>query len=101
MRMDCSEKHIENLISQLKEKLIECMEENRSVAVHLHTGNVTVRMPIVPDEVNINKDEFCLEYKSVYFSLENKINHIKFIDDCEYDCYYIKAGDTEIFFDFV
>lgn len=102
MRSDYSKNETQkNLILQLNEKLIECMENNKSVSIHLHTGKVIIRMAIIPDEVIINENEVCLEYNSICFSMEDKIDHIEYVDDYEYDCYYVMSGNTEMFFDFI
>lgn len=101
MQSDYSKEVKENLISQLNKKLIECMENNKSVSVHLHTDKVITRITIVPEVVDVKENELCLEYKSFYFISKHKIDYIEYVEDYDYDCYYVKIGNTEMFFDFI
>lgn len=102
MKSDSSKRETqENLISQLNEKLISYMVKSKPVAIHLHTGKLITRITIIPDEVIVTEKEFCLEYKSLYFSIENKIDYIEYVNDYEYDCYYVIIDNTEIFIDFI
>lgn len=89
------------LLSQLYEKIINYMIINKPITIHLHVNKVTTRMTVIPDEVNFNDDELYIEYKSYVLSIDNKINHIQYIDTYEYDGYFIKVDNTEIFFDFI
>lgn len=91
------------LISQLNKKLVECMENNEPVALHLHTGKekVTVRITIIPEEVNINENEFYIEYKSFHFMVDHGLDYIKYINKYDYDSFYIEIDDTKMFIDFI
>ena len=101
MRTSSNKEEKEKLISQLNERLINCIIKNKPVAIHLQSGKVTTRTTIVPESVNFNKDELCLEYKSYILSIENKINHIQYVDTWDYNGYYIKVDNADIFFDFI
>lgn len=102
MRSDSSTEK-KKLISQLNKKLVECMENNEPVALHLHTGKekVTVRITIIPEEVNINENEFYIEYKSFHFMVDHGLDYIKYINKYGYDSFYIEIDDTKIFIDFI
>lgn len=102
MRSDSSTEK-KKLISQLNKKLVECMENNEPVALHLHTGKekVTVRITIIPEEVNINENEFYIEYKSFHFMVDHGLDYIKYINKYGYDSFYIEIDDTKMFIDFI
>ena len=102
MRSDSSTEK-KKLISQLNKKLVECMENNEPVALHLHTGKekVTVRITIIPEEVNINENEFYIEYKSFHFMVDHGLDYIKYINKYDYDSFYIEIDDTKMFIDFI
>ena len=91
----------ERLMCGLNERLVSCMTKNKPVTIHLQTSKVTTRMTVIPEEVNFNKEGLCLEYKSYILSIENKINHIQYVDTCEYNGYYIKLDTVNIFFYFI
>lgn len=91
----------ERLMCRLNERLVSCMTKNKPVTIHLQTSKVTTRMTVIPEEVNFNKEGLCLEYKSYVLSIESKINHIQYVDTCEYNGYYIKLDTANIFFDFI
>lgn len=103
MQSDYSKETNENFILQLSQKLIEYMKQAKPVTLHLRTGKekVIVRITIIPEEVIISENEFYLEYKSFILNVEHKIDYIKYVDEYEYDCFYVKIDDTEIFFDFI
>lgn len=102
MRSDSSTAK-KKLISQLNKKLVECMENNEPVALHLHTGKekVTVRITIIPEKVNINENEFYIEYKSFHFMVDHGLDYIKYINKYDYDSFYIEIDDTKMFIDFI
>lgn len=102
MRSDSSTAK-KKLISQLNKKLVECMENNEPVALHLYTGKekVTVRITIIPEEVNINENEFYIEYKSFHFMVDHGLDYIKYINKYGYDSFYIEIDDTKMFIDFI
>ena len=56
MRTSSNKEEKEKLISQLNERLINCIIKNKPVAIHLQSGKVTTRTTIVPESVNFNKD---------------------------------------------
>lgn len=99
-----------NLIEQLNNKLFECMNENKTVAIHIHIGKITTRVTIIPEIFNITENEFQLEYKSFHLNIAHGIDYIEYIaqgmdyteyDNYEYDSYYIQIGEIEMFFDFI
>lgn len=102
MRSDSSTAK-KKFISQLNKKLVECMENNEPVALHLHTGKekVTVRITIIPEKVNINENEFYIEYKSFHFMVDHGLDYIKYINKYDYDSFYIEIDDTKMFIDFI
>ena len=102
MRSDSSTAK-KKLISQLNKKLVECMENNEPVAFHLYTGKekVTVRITIIPEEVNINENEFYIEYKSFHFMVNHGLDYIEYVDKYDYDSFYVEIDDTRMFFDFI
>lgn len=100
VKKNCGEDK-EELITQLNERLINCTVENRSVAIHLHTGKVITRISIIPDSVNIDSNEFYLEYRSCYLSVDHGIDYIEYVDDYDYDSYYVRIDKMEMFFDFI
>lgn len=102
MRSDSSTAK-KKLISQLNNKLVECMKNNEPVSLHLHTGKekVTVRITIIPEEVNINENEFYIEYKSFHFMVNHGLDYIEYVDKYDYDSFYVEIDDTRMFFDFI
>lgn len=96
MRTDFKNK----LISQLQNKLLECMDKNKAINIHLHNGHVTTRISAIPDSFDVNEDEIYIEYKSFILDIEriDNIETVYDIPDC--DSFYVVSGETEIFFDF-
>lgn len=101
MRTGYSKKDQKNLLSRLNEKLINCINKNEPVAIHLHTGKVIIRITIVPDEIDISENSFSIVYKSFYLDTEHGADHIEYVDNYEYESYYVRVNETEIFFDFI
>ena len=101
MTTDYSKKDRKNLLSRLNEKLINCINEKKPVAIHLHTGKVITRITVVPDEIDISEDSFYIVYKSFYLDVKHGADHIEYVDDYEFESYYVRVDTTEIFFDFI
>lgn len=87
-----------NEIEILENKVNECIENEQTIGIHVHSNSVDIHNLVTPENISISEEIMSIEAGWLTLNLKDVNESLRYLE--EENSFHIQDGQVEVFVDF-